>query len=139
MNISTFKIATRVVCRIIFIFLLIFLARVYLIPYLRMLGNMTFPHYDHEIVVLPFDLDCQIAGESNMYMQLPKGTMLYSPCNHDFSKMSLDEACVYKIYVRLTPSTIKALVKDTDADRREEFNRLKNNDTIEERPANIQP
>ena len=105
-----------------------------------MFWNITFPCYDHEIVVLPFDVDCQIESDGNKYMmQLPKGTMLYSPCKHDFSRMSLDEASVYKIYVRLTPSTIKALVKDTDADRSEEFNRLRCNDTIEERHAIISP
>ena len=136
----TFKRSIRVVCRSVFIFFLVFFAWVYLIPYLQMFWNITFPCYDHEIVVLPFDVDCQIESDGNKYMmQLPKGTMLYSPCKHDFSRMSLDESCVYKLYVRLTPSTIKKLVKDTDADRSEEFNRLKCNDTIEERHAIISP
>jgi hypothetical protein len=139
MNTCTLQVAIKVVCRIVIILFLVFIARVYLLPYLQMFWNVTFPHYDHEIVVLPFDIDCQVEGHGEKYIvKLPKGTMLYSPCKHDFSRMSLDESCVYKLYVRLTPSTIKKLVKDTDLDRRDEFNCLKDYDTIEERSVNVQ-
>ena len=97
-----------------------------------MLWDMAFPHYDHEIVVLPFDIDCTIGNNASNAVRLPKGTMLYSPCRHDFSRMSLDEECTYKIYVKLKPVTIKKLIKDTDNSRHEEFLLMKNGNKIEE-------
>ena len=132
MDSSTISTAIRIIARTAILALMALFAWVYVLPSLQMRWDMTFPHYDHEITVLPFDVECTFIEDGGESLRLPKGTMLYSPCKHDFSRMSLDETCTYKIYVRLSPDTIKGLIKDNDETRHEEFMRIKRRGTIVE-------
>ena len=132
MNTRTIHSTIRIICRAIVLAVIVLFAFVYVLPCLRMLWDMTFPHYDHEIAVLPFDVDCKLGDDDSCPIRLPKGTMIYSPCRHDYSRMSLDETCTYKIYVKLNPSSMKALIKDNDDQRRDEFLNMKKRGTIEE-------
>lgn len=86
------------------------------IPYIIIGWDCISPHYDHKIAVLSTDIECQVSGEgsSSQAIKLPMGLMLYSPCRHDFARMSLDERCTYKIYLKLDMDTIKSLIKDSD-------------------------
>ena len=84
------------------------------IPYIIMGWDCISPHYDHKVAVLSTDVECRVSGEGSQTIVLPKGLMLYSPCRHDFGRMSLDETGTYKIYLKLDRDTIKSLIKDSD-------------------------
>ena len=89
----------------------------FVIPYLLMGWDVVFPHYDHKVAILPYNIECQVPTEGSEFQHivLPKGLMIYAPCRHDFARMSLDEKGTYKIYLKLDAKTIKALFKDSDA------------------------
>ena len=86
------------------------------IPYIFMGWDSLSPHYDHKVAILSTDVECQVSveGSGTQTVVLPKGLMLYSPCRHDFARMSLDETDTYKIYLKLDKKTIKTLIKDSD-------------------------
>lgn len=106
-------------------------------PCLQMGWDVVFSHYDHQVAVLPYDIECQVSTDSSMTQSLPivlpKGFMLYAPCRHDFSRMSLDENAVYKIYLKLDAKTIKALYKDTDASYHEEIRGIRRHGELVEK------
>ena len=100
-------------------------------PLLQYWWCLAFPHNDHKIAVLPFDVECRVAEGKEGSLILPKGLMLYAPCNHDFGRMSLDETGIYKVYVKFDAQTLKMLVKDSDKSKHDEFMKLKDMGTLE--------
>ena len=82
------------------------------VPYIFIGWDCLFPHYDHKVAILSSDIECQVSGEGAELksITLPKGLMLYAPCRHDFDRMSLDENCTYKIYLKLDTKTVKSLL-----------------------------
>lgn len=90
----------------------------FVIPYIITGWDLLFPHYDHNIAILSSDIECEIhiEGSEPKSVALPKGLMVFAPCRHDFNRMAMDENCMYKIYVKFNPRTIKALIKDSDSD-----------------------
>ena len=98
----------------------------FVVPLLLIGWELLFPCYDHKVAVLPCDVECQISspGGVSKSILLPKGLVVYSPCRHDFSRMSPDETETYKIYLKLNAKTIKSLCKDSDKTQRERFVRM---------------
>ncbi len=135
MNDTAIRTGIRILFRAIALALLAFWLVALFLPYLRQMWNMAFWHYNHEIAILPVDVECELGGEgeTGRTVTLPKGLMVYSPCRHDFSRMSLEETGTYKIYVKLTPRTINAMPKDTDEDKWGDFMRMKQYGVFEER------
>lgn len=58
MDTPTISTAIRIISRTAILALMVLFAWVYVLPYLQMRWDMTFPHYNHEITVLPFDVEC---------------------------------------------------------------------------------
>ena len=87
----------------------------FVIPYIVLGWDLLFPHYNHNVAILSSDIECEIPVEvsSPRSIVLPKGLMIYAPCRHDFDRMSMDESCTYKVYLKLDPRTIKAIFKDS--------------------------
>ena len=87
------------------------------VPYVLIGWECLLPHYDHKVAILSSDVEFQIPGEGSKLhpITLPKGLMIYAPCRHDFARMSLDETCTYKIYLKLDAKTRNTLLKDSDA------------------------
>ncbi len=106
------------------------------VPFIQTAWGLLFPSYGHRVAVLPFDIECQCnaADGSSKPIVLPKGLMIYSPCSHDYARMSLDENATYKIYLKLDAKTIKALYKDSDKEQRKVFLGAKRFGEIEETP-----
>lgn len=106
------------------------------VPFIQMAWELLFPNYGHKVAVLPYDVECycQAVEGSSQLLVLPKGLMIYSPCSHDYSRMSLDEKATYKIYLKLDAKTIKALFKDSDREHRKAFLNAKRFGEIEEIP-----
>lgn len=117
--------------RIIVIILAACFLLVFVCPLLQSLWCLAFPHYDHEVAVLPFDVECRLPGADEGSLTLPKGLMMYAPCKHDFDRMSLEETSIYKVYVKLDAQTLKMLVKDSDKSKNDEFLKLKRTGTLE--------
>ena len=94
-----------------------------------------FPHYDHKVAILSSDVKCQVSGDGTelQSITLPKGLMLYAPCRHDFDRMSLDENCTYKIYLKLDTKTIKSLLKDSDVSFGEKIRGVRRYGELEEK------
>ena len=115
-------------CILIFASLLTILCLViwFVVPFLQIGCELLFPCYDHKVAVLPCDIECKINSSEggSKSILLPKGLMVYSPCRHDFSRMSLDEHETYKVYLKLNAKTIKSLYKDSDRAQRERFVRM---------------
>lgn len=104
------------------------------IPFVQTAWGLLFPSYGYRVAVLPFDIECQCnsADGSSKPIVLPKGLMIYSPCGHDYSRMSLDENATYKIYLKLDTKTINALYKDSNKEQGKIFLNTKRFGEIEE-------
>ena len=104
-------------------------------PYIFMGWECLFPHYDHNVAILSSDVECQvpIEGSESQSITLPKGLMIYSPCRHDFGRMSLDERCTYKIYLKLDAKTTRKLLKDSDASYGEKIHYVRRYGELEEK------
>ena len=107
------------------------------VPYIQMAWALLFPSYGYKVAVLPFDIECRCdsALGSSKPIVLPKGLMIYSPCSHDFSRMSLDENATCKIYLKLDAKTMSALYKDSDKEQRKLFLDAKRFGELEECPT----
>ena len=105
------------------------------VPYIFIGWDCLFPHYDHKVAILSSDIECQVSGEGAELksITLPKGLMLYAPCRHDFDRMSLDENCTYKIYLKLDTKTVKSLLKDSDVSFGEKIRGVRRYGELEEK------
>ena len=90
----------------------------FVIPHIILGWDLLSPHYNHNVAILSSDVECEIQteGSESKSVVLPKGLMIFAPCRHDFARMAMDENGIYKIYVKLTPQTINAILKDSDSD-----------------------
>ena len=132
MNDTAIRTGIRILIRAIALGLIAYLLVAFFLPYLLLMWDMTFRHYNHEMAILPVDVECELGDETGRTVILPKGLMVYSPCRHDFSRMSLEETGMYKIYVKLTPRTINAMPKDTGEDKCVDFIRMEKYGGLEE-------
>ena len=105
------------------------------VPYIFIGWDCLLPHYDHKVAILSSDVKCQVSGDGTelQSITLPKGLMLYAPCRHDFDRMSLDENCTYKIYLKLDTKTIKSLLKDSDVSFGEKIRGVRRYGELEEK------
>lgn len=105
------------------------------VPYIFIGWDCLFPHYDHKVAILSSDIESLVSGEGPelQSITLPKGLMLYAPCRHDFDRMSLDESCTYKVYLKLDANTIKSLLKDSDVSFGEKIRGVKRYGELEEK------
>lgn len=107
----------------------------FVIPWIVFGWECLSPHYDHKIAILSSDVECQVPVEGPELgtIRLPKGLMIYAPCKHDFDRMSLDETCTYKIYLKLDENTLKTLFKDSDASFGEKARDIRKYGELEEK------